>query len=108
MSVPSSRTREGWIELKAVELARPELLEAGKRAGCVGEQIEPGAVIARDGNRAIVDTIIDPMALDDDPVGELGHRQAASDLAGVGLVARDQEAMAQPDGPDGAGQHVAT
>ena len=48
------------------------------------------------------------MALDDDPVGELGHRQAASDLAGVGLVARDQEAMAQPDGPDGAGQHVAT
>src|SRR4051812_43560725 len=63
MVVPSSRTREGWVELKAVKLAGPELLEAGKRVGCVGEQIEPGAFIPRDGDRAIVDAIIEPMAL---------------------------------------------
>jgi len=68
MSIPSSTTR--WVgELEVLDLTGVELTEAVERVRCVGEKIQPGDWIAADCDGAIVDAIVDPVAVDLETIG---------------------------------------
>src|SRR3954462_7672541 len=105
MLVPSSTTR--WVgELEVLDLTGVELTEAVERVRCVGEKIQPGDWIAADCDGAIVDAVVDPVAVDLETIGQLGHGQVTGNASRVGLAALLHELMAQADTFYRAGQQM--
>ena len=60
MSIPSSTTHWVW-ELEVLDLTGAELTEAIQRFGRVRKEIQAGRLVAPYGDRAVVDTIVNPV-----------------------------------------------
>ena len=87
MLIPSLKTQ-------LLELAGPQLLERGNGLGLIGEQVEVRLRIAGNLDRAVVDSVIDPVRGDPQRASELGHGQPAGNAAWVRLAAFAEQPMA--------------
>src|SRR5690349_15521640 len=93
------------LKTQLLELAGPELLELGDRLGLIGEQVEARVGIEDNLDCTIVNPIIDPVGLDPQTPRDLTDGQAAGDPPRVRLAPLPEEAMAEPEETDRAGQH---
>src|SRR5262249_17410485 len=93
------------LETQLLDLAGPELLEQGDGPGTIGKQVEAGVGIESDLDGTIVNPIIDPVCLDPQAPRDLADGQAAAHPPRVRLAPLPEQAMAEPEEADRAGQH---
>src|SRR6516165_5831575 len=102
--VERSRILIPLLKTQLLELARLQLLEQGYCPRIGREQVELGSAVPDDLDGAVVNPVVDPVHRDPQLAGDLRDGQEACNATRMRLAAHAQQAMTQPNTPDGAGQ----
>src|SRR3954451_9481674 len=103
MSKDASRWHlDALLKTQGVELSCSESPKPCEGRRGVGKQVQLSFGVELDLDRAVMDSVVDPVPLESQLRGELRYRQEARDLPRVRLPAVAEQAMTEPNDLHGA------